>query len=212
MREARERRDQQTLHAQRRPVALRVLEQLVGLRDPDRLAPALQPIVENDAGGLATLAGAGAVPEHEASTETDRVRRVVAGGRDQVEGLVNRPRAGKIVNMRLASIDDRLKLGVGEDAITDEAGRQPGPVARLRRHDRGHRSRLHQLGRVRLRAGDPDRLEPVLFVDGIAEARPLGRDPVECLIREVDGLGIRDRRADRLRGGRREIAAHGARR
>jgi len=112
LREARERRDQQTLHAQRRPVALRVLEQLVGLRDPDRLAPALQPVVENDAGGLATLAGAGAIPEHEASTEVDGVRCVVAGGRDEVEGLINGPGAGEIVAMRLAGIDDRFKLGV----------------------------------------------------------------------------------------------------
>ncbi|MET3261383.1 hypothetical protein ABIF38_002889 [Bradyrhizobium japonicum] len=212
MREARERRDQQTLHAERRPVALRVLEQLVGLRDPDRLAPAVQPVVENDAGGLATLAGAGPVTEHEAATEADGVRCVVAGGRDEVEGLVYRPGASEIVTMRLASIDDRLKLGVGQNAIADEVCRQPWPIARLRRRDRGHRGRLHQLGRVRLRTVDPDRLEPVFFVDGVAEARALGRRPICRLISEVDGFGIGNRGLDRLCSGPPQITAHSARR
>ena len=43
-------RDEQPLLAERRPVALRVLEQLVALRDPDRLAAALAPVVEQDTG------------------------------------------------------------------------------------------------------------------------------------------------------------------
>src|SRR3546814_8264566 len=38
--EARQRRDEQALLPERRPVALRVLEQLVRLRDPERAAPA----------------------------------------------------------------------------------------------------------------------------------------------------------------------------
>src|SRR3546814_5312978 len=40
--EARQRRHKQPLLPERRPVALRVLEQLVRFRDPERTAPALQ--------------------------------------------------------------------------------------------------------------------------------------------------------------------------
>ena len=71
--EAGERRDQEPLLAERRPVALGVLDQLVGLRDPDGAAAALQPIVEDDAGDLAALAGAGAVAEKPAAAEADGV-------------------------------------------------------------------------------------------------------------------------------------------
>src|SRR3546814_12720812 len=46
--EARQRLNQQALHAERRPVALRVLDQLVGFRDPQRLVAALDPVVEDD--------------------------------------------------------------------------------------------------------------------------------------------------------------------
>src|SRR4051812_543801 len=56
---ARQWRDQQPLLPQSRPVALRILEQLVGLADPQRLTAALKPIVENDAGDLAPLPCAG---------------------------------------------------------------------------------------------------------------------------------------------------------
>ena len=75
---ARERRHQKPLHAERRPVALGVLDQRVGFRDPDGAAAALQPIVEEDAGDLPALAGAGAVAEKPAAAEADGVRRVLA--------------------------------------------------------------------------------------------------------------------------------------
>src|SRR5918996_5028291 len=44
--------------AERGPVAHGVLDQLVGLGDPKRAAPTLEPVVEDDAGDLAALAGA----------------------------------------------------------------------------------------------------------------------------------------------------------
>src|SRR6267142_5247794 len=44
-----ERRDQQPLHPERGPVALRILDQLVGFADPDRASAALEPVVEQDA-------------------------------------------------------------------------------------------------------------------------------------------------------------------
>ncbi len=167
-----------------------VLEQLVGLRDPDRLAPALQPVVEDDAGRLATLAGAGAVAQHEASAKADGVRRIVAGGGDEIEGLVHGPGAGEIVAMRLAGIDHRLELGVGKERVADEIDRQARPIARLGRRDRGHRGGLHQLGGMGLGAGNPDRLEPVFLIDRIAEERAFGRRPVDRLIGEIDRLRI----------------------
>ncbi|TIW92035.1 MAG: hypothetical protein E5V57_31165, partial [Mesorhizobium sp.] len=61
--------DQETFHAEGRPVALRVLDQLVGFRDPDRLAAFLHPAVENDGGGLAALADAGAVTNEKSLPE-----------------------------------------------------------------------------------------------------------------------------------------------
>src|SRR5258708_9232076 len=59
--EARQRRDQQPFHAERRPVALGVLDQLVGLADPQRAAAALQPGVEQDAGDLTAFPRTGTV-------------------------------------------------------------------------------------------------------------------------------------------------------
>ncbi len=147
LRETRQRRDQQALHAEGRPVPLRVLEQLVRLGDPDGLAPALEPVVEDDAGRLAALAGAGAVAEHEAAAEADGVRRIVGRGADEIAGLVHGPGPGEIFAMGLAGIDHRLELGVGQDAVGDDRGRQGRPVARLGRRHRGHGGRLHKLGR-----------------------------------------------------------------
>src|SRR3546814_1514319 len=65
----RERDDVALGAAERGPVAHRVLDQLVGLGDPERPAPALEPVVEDDAGDLAALAGAGAVPQEPAAPE-----------------------------------------------------------------------------------------------------------------------------------------------
>ena len=119
-----ERRDQQPLHAERRPVALRILDQLVGLADPDRLAAALEPVVEHDAGDLAALAGAGAVAEKPATAEADGAVGVIGRGGDDIEGLVDGPGAGEMFGMGLAGIDDGLELRVGEEASeTTFAGR-----------------------------------------------------------------------------------------
>ena len=91
MPEARERRDQQPLLAERGPVALGVLDQLVGFGDPDRAPAALQPVVEQDPGDLAALAGAGAVAEKPASAEADGRLGVVGRCGNDVEGLIDDP-------------------------------------------------------------------------------------------------------------------------
>ena len=56
--------------SERDPVAARVLDELVGLREPKRPPPAAQPVVEDDGGDLAALARAGAVAEHPARAGT----------------------------------------------------------------------------------------------------------------------------------------------
>ena len=113
---------------ERRPIALGVLDQLVGFRHPDRAAAALQPVVEQDAGDLAALAGAGAVAEKPAAAEADGVFGVVGRGRDDVEGLVDRPRSGEVTAMGLAGIDDAFELGVGQHAVRDDVGGQVRPI------------------------------------------------------------------------------------
>ena len=67
--EARKRHEVGAVAADRGPVALGILDQLVGLRDPERAAAPLQPVVEDDRGDLAALAGAGAVAKEPAAPE-----------------------------------------------------------------------------------------------------------------------------------------------
>ena len=211
LRKARQRRDKQAFHAEGRPVALSVFQQLVGFGDPDGLAAAVHPVVEDDPGRLAALARAGAVAEHKASTEADGVRGIVGRGRDEIEGFVERPRTGEEVRMGLAGIDHRFQLRVGEDAVGDDVGRQPRPVAGPGRRDRGHGGRLHQLGRMGLRARNTDRLQSVFFIDGISDAAVLGRGPVHGLIDQLDAFGFDGRTRGRGCGSAGQIAANGFR-
>src|SRR6202011_6280171 len=160
---ASERHDVGAVAADRGPVALGVLDQLVGLRNPDRAAAALEPVVEDDAGDLAALAGAGAVAEKPAAPEAQRVQRVRRRGRDEIVGLVDRVGAGEMTGMGLAGIDDAFELRVREDAAGQDAGRQMWPVRRARRRDRGHGGRLHELGQDaawRRRYGSPAARSP----------------------------------------------------
>ncbi len=192
--EARERCDQQPLHAERRPVALRVLDQLVGLADPDGAPPAFEPIVEQDAGDLAALAGASAVAEKPAAPKADRVLGVVARGGDKVEGLIDRPRPGEEIGMGLAGVDDAFELRVREHAIGDQFFGKMWPVGRFRRRDRGHRRGLHQLRWMRLRAGNTDRLKDVFLIKRIRETGALGWCPVHGLVGKLDTFGLGDGR------------------
>src|SRR6267143_3019489 len=89
--EARQRRDQQPFHAERRPVALGVLDQLVGLADPDRAAATLQPVVKQDTGDLTALACAGTVSQKPAAPESYGIVRIVARRADEVISLVDGP-------------------------------------------------------------------------------------------------------------------------
>src|SRR5215813_11105151 len=120
----RQRRDQQALLSERRPVALGVLNQLVGFRHPQGASAALEPVVEQDAGDLAALAGAGAVAEKPAAAEADGILSLIRGSGNNIERIVDAPRAGEISAMRFASVDDAFELGIGEQAVGNEIGRQ----------------------------------------------------------------------------------------
>ena len=122
-----------------------------------------QPPVENDGGDLPALAAAGAVAQHPAAPEADRLGQhfvlgggivavfVVAlavyalhrlpAGADAVEG-------GEVALVRLAGEDDALELGVGEPALGNHALGQHGPVGRHGVRHRRHGARLHQRRRV----------------------------------------------------------------
>jgi len=86
--------------------------------------------------------------------------------------------------MRLAGIDDALTLGVGQDAARQQARRQLRAVSGTRRRDRGHSSRLHQPGRMRLRARNVDRLQRVAFIEACGETRGWVRAPVTRFVGE----------------------------
>ena len=115
--EARQRRDQQPLHAERRPVALGVLDQLVGLADPDRAAAALEPVVEQDAGDLTALAAPVPSPRNQPRRKRTAFSASsrAAATTSKVSSTVHEP--GEKFGMRLAGIDDAFKLGVRQQAV-----------------------------------------------------------------------------------------------
>ena len=112
------RNDLELFLAQRRPVALRVLDQLVGFGDPQRLAATLQPIVQNDASDLAALAGPGAIAKIKASAKAHRILGGVRRGGDAVKSLVDEEGAGEMTAVRVAGVDDALELRVGQRSRT----------------------------------------------------------------------------------------------
>ena len=176
--EARLRHDLKLFLAQRRPVALRVLEQLVGFRNPQRLAAALEPIVQDDAGNLAALSGAGAVAEIKAAAEAHCFFGVVRGDRNEVEQLVDEERPGEMYGMGFAGIDHALELGVGQEPELDRGLRQMRPIERFRRRDGGHGGGLHERRGMRLRALDRDRLHRIGLIEPGAERVASWRFPI----------------------------------
>ena len=190
LREPRQRRDQQALHAERRPVALGVLDQFVGFADPQSLATTTQEIVEDDAGGLTALARAGAVAEHEAATEANGVLCIFGGCLDDIEGFIDRPRSREEFAMGLAGINDGFKLRVRQQAAAQDFARKPRAIVRRRRRDARHRRRLHQLGRMGQGAGNADRLQAIVFVNGVGEMAAFQGRPVHHLIGEIGDLPL----------------------
>ena len=145
---------------------------------------------------MAALAGAGAVAEKPAAAEADGILGVVRGSRDDIERVIDGPRAGEISAMRCARVDDAFELGVGQQAAGNEVCRQMRPIGRLGWRDRGHGGRLHERCRVILRSRNTDRLKYVSFIKRIRDAPVFRRFPVDGLISELDA-----RRFDVLRSG-----------
>ena len=153
------------------PVAARVLDELVGLGEPEGAAAALQPAVEDDGGDLAALAAAGAVAEHPALPELHGAAeaRLVAvagvcfdltvGAADAAGEVMVGTHAEpgrQLLLVGLGGEDDAFELGVREGAAADEPDGQQRPRGRPRGPYRGHGGRLDQSGRMGRGAVDED--------------------------------------------------------
>jgi hypothetical protein len=115
---------------------------------------------------------------------------VIRRGRDDIEGLVDRPGAREISGMGLAGIDDALELGVRQQAVGDNVRRQARPIAGLGRRDGGHGGRLHQPRRMDLRSGNTDRLKYVSFIKRFRDAPACVLRPVRGFVDELDSRGL----------------------
>ena len=94
--------------------------------------------------------------------------------------------------MRLTGINDALDLGVRQETIRDKVDQEMRSVGRLWRRDGGHGCRLHELGRMRLRARDADRLQCLSLIKRIGDLASIRGNPVDRLVgdfrrHEIDG-------------------------
>ncbi|CDN96334.1 hypothetical protein BN949_05511 [Agrobacterium tumefaciens] len=160
----------------------------------------LQPVVENNAGSLATFAGACSVAKKPTAAKTNGLLCVGCDRPEIVKGGIDTPVPGEIAGMGFAGIDDAFELGVGKIAADDDALRQMWTIAWLWWCHRGHRERLDQRVRMRFCVRDVDRLEPVGFVDAVSSARLILRLDVPQLVGEFNDLVIYGYRTDDCRG------------
>ena len=119
-----------------------------------------------------------------------------------VEAFVDVVAAREQFGVGFARIDDGLDLRIGQKAGFNQTFRQQGPVGGKRRSHRGHGGRLHELRRVRLRAGNRDRLHLIGFIKPVAELR-IGRGFARLI---ADFVRVRRYRR-RGRKGRAELLA-----
>ena len=90
--------------------------------------------------------------------------------------------------MGFAGIDHAFELRVGEQPVGQHGRRQMRPVAGFGRRDRGHRRRLHEARRMRLRSGNADRLQDIALIERLGDAGALCRRPIAGLVSELGGL------------------------
>ena len=83
------------------------------------------------------------------------------------------PGAGQPLRVRLARIDHRLELGVGDQDIVYDPRRQERPVGRRRRRDGRHRARLDERGGMRRAVGQAHATQGVGLVE--TDLMPLSR-------------------------------------
>ena len=161
---------------ERRPVAPGVLQQLVGLREPERALSAPEPLVEDEGRDLPALAAPGAVAEHPALAQAHRrgqplvrvrggarVDRALALAVDAAHGLppfADAVEGGEVGVVGLAREHYALQLSVGEKALAHHALGQHRAVRGPGVRHRGHRAGLHERGRMRHRTLDADGAGP----------------------------------------------------
>jgi len=180
--EARQRRDQQPLHAERGPVALRILDQLVGFADPDRAPVALSQLSSRIPATCRPLPAP--VPSPRNQPRRKRTAFSASSGAAATTSNVEstRPGTSEKCRMRFAGIDDALELGVRQNTVYYYIGWQMRSVGRLWRRDGGHGCRLHELGRMRLRTQNADRLQRVSFIKRIGDLAGTRGNPVDRLV------------------------------
>ena len=115
--ELRERYDIALAAAERHPVATRIFDELVTLRDPDRPSAPQQPVVENDARDLPSFAAARSIAQKPALAQTEGT--VIALGRchQLAFDLAALEPALEMRLVRVARIDDAFELRRGEKAV-----------------------------------------------------------------------------------------------
>ena len=166
--------------AERGPVAACVLDELVGLGQPERPALAAQPAVQDHRGNLAALARAGAVAQHPALAELHGRGKgfavlgsdggmgcripVVVAALDGFPAGADAERCSEMAGVGLARKDDALELGVGQQAVGHRASGQHRTVGGRGVGHRGHGARLHQRGWVSSRTRNCDGVRTPGFV------------------------------------------------
>ena len=128
--EARQRHDVGAVAADRGPVALGVLDQLVGFGEPDRAAAALGQLSRMMPAIWRPLPPPVPSPRNQPRRKRTAFVGIVGRGRDEIVGLVDGVGAGEMAGMRFAGIDDAFELRVRQDAGGEKARRQMRPVGR----------------------------------------------------------------------------------
>ena len=155
------------------------------------MAPAaFQPVVQNDAGSLAALAGACSVAEEPTATEADSMFGIRCDRLEIVKGGIDTPVTGEIAGMSFARIDNAFELGVGKNPAGGDALRQVRAITWLRRRDGCHGNGFDQPVGMRFCIGNVDRLQPVGLVDAIRGTGLIFGLSVSQLIGEFDDLII----------------------
>ena len=212
------------------PVAARVLEQLVGLAEPERPLPSPEQLVEDDGGDLPALAAAGAVAQHPAAPEAHRVRQRLVVARiivaavgmrmngvtiviavitlavDAVHGLPSCADAverGEMALVGLAGEDDALELGIGQEPLGHDPRGQHGTVRGRRVRHGCHGAGLHQRGGMLDRTGETDGARPpgLVRTGGVRVIGGFPNGPAGFVFKLGDGTPVMRLRRGRGRPG-----------
>ena len=158
---ARERLEIERQPAKRFPVAACIFEQRLVLGDPYVATLAGEPAVHNDRGYLPSLARPGPVTEE----KTLAVFVTIFGEFQRGAFLADLELAREIARECLGSVDQRLALRFGKNAVGLPASGKTRYNIRLGRRDRPHGDRFHERGRMNRRVFERDAAGPVRQVD-----------------------------------------------